>query len=201
MKTSHSSILAAVIGVLVLQGCAETGGVVSDSSTQTPVAQASAPTANTSAATVPEENGKPVVKADSKDNFEAVVAAIRQQMQPGGRWQYIDKKERAIVDGSFADMGKLYDQFGSVDKMDQNAKLRLLADQSTVNAILTRKDGDRLICETVRPVGSHLPVKTCKTYAQIQAEQHGAQEFMHRHAFTIQTKSSNRENTLNPREH
>jgi hypothetical protein len=102
-------------------------------------------------------------------------------MQPGGRWQYIDNSERATIDGSFADMGKLYDQFGSVDKMDQSARIRLLADQSTVNAILTRKDGDRLICETNMPVGSHFPVKTCKTYAQMQAEQRGAQEFMQRH--------------------
>jgi hypothetical protein len=167
-----------MIGALILQGCATTG------STQSNVGSAPAPapvmqTAGSSMA-VPEENGKPVVKADSKDNFEAVVAAIRQQMQAGGRWQYIDAKERAIIDGSFADMGKLYDQFGSVDKMDQNAKLRLLADQSTVNAILTRKDGDRLICETVTPVGSHLPVKTCKTYAQIQEEQRHAQNALDR---------------------
>lgn len=129
-------------------------------------------------AKIPQENGKPVVKADSKENFEAVVAAIRQQMQPGGRWQYINANERTTIDGSFGDMGKLYDQFGSVDKMDQAAKVRLLADQSTVNAILTKKDGDRLICQTEMPVGSHLPVKTCKTYAQIQAEQNGAQEFL-----------------------
>jgi hypothetical protein len=129
-------------------------------------------------AAIPEENGKPVVKADSKENFEPIVAAIHQQMQPGGRWQYIDARERTTVDGSFADMGKLYDQFGSVDKMDQAAKIRLLADQSTVNAILTKRDGDRLICQTELPVGSHLPVKTCKTYSQIQAQERNAQEYL-----------------------
>jgi hypothetical protein len=75
-------------------------------------------------------------------------------------------------------MGKLYDQFGSVDKMDQAAKVRLLADQSTVNAILTKRDGDRLICQTELPVGSHLPVKTCKTYSQIQAQERNAQEYL-----------------------
>jgi hypothetical protein len=184
MKTSYRPMLAMMIGALILQGCATTGSAGSNQA----VAPAAAPTAapatqhmSAPAAAVPEENGKPVVKADSKENFEAVVAAIHQQMQPGGRWQYIDNSERATIDGSFADMGKLYDQFGSVDKMDQSARIRLLADQSTVNAILTRKDGDRLICETNMPVGSHFPVKTCKTYAQMQAEQRGAQEFMQRH--------------------
>ena len=171
-------IIAAAIGTLVLQGCAETGATRPDNA---PVAAAPAaavqpqvaPAAPTAA--IPEQNGKPVVKADTAANFEAIVAAIHQQMQPGGRWQYIDRPERATIDGSFADMQMLYDRFGSVDKMDQAAQVRLLADQSTVNAILTKKDGDRLICETHMPVGSHFPVKTCKTYAQMQAEERGAQ--------------------------
>lgn len=181
MKTTYRSMLAAMVAALVLQGCAETGGTRTNTApvAATPVAAApvqAAPAAPTTA--IPEENGKPVVKADTADNFQAIVAAVRQQMQPGGRWQYIDNKERATIDGSFADMQTLYDRYGSVDKMDQNARLRLLADQNTVNAILTRKDGDRLICETNMPVGSHFPVKTCKTYAQMQAEEGRAQEFL-----------------------
>ena len=187
MNISSALFYSLMIGSLVLQGCATTSSTRNQAAASAPAATPVAtpaqvqPTGAPTAA-IPEENGKPVVKADSKENFEAVVAAIHQQMQPGGRWQYIDARERTTVDGSLADMGKLYDQFGSVDKMDQAAKVRLLADQSTVNAILTRKDGDRLICETVMPVGSHLPVKTCKTYAQIQAEQNGAQEFLRNRA-------------------
>jgi hypothetical protein len=179
MKTTGWLVIAATTGALMLQGCAATGDTRASTAqaAPAPLVPAAAP-----AAAVPEEHGKPVVKADSKENFEAIVAAIHQQMEPGGRWQFIDKGDRATIDGSFADMGKLYDQFGSVDKMDQNAKVRLFADQRTVNAILTKKDGDRLICETVMPVGSHLPVKTCKTYAQIQAEQRGAQQFLHNRA-------------------
>lgn len=181
MKVSNPLIFSVVAGALILQGCATTG-TTAPSNAAAPAAsptQAAAPVAQAMgapAAAIPEENGKPVVKADTKDNFAAIVAAIHQQMQPGGRWQYIDRNERATIDGSFADMGKLYDQYGSVDKMDQATKVRLLADQNTVNAILTKKDGDRLICQSEMPVGSHLPVKTCKTYAQIQAEQRGAQQ-------------------------
>lgn len=189
MKTSGWLVIAAAAGVLMLQGCAATGDTrTSAAPTAVTTAQpASMPMAPTTK--VPEENGKPVVKADTADNFAAIVAAIHQQMEPGGRWQYIDKSERSTIDASFADMQTLYDRFGSVDKMDQNARIRLLADQSTVNAILTRKDGDRLICETVLPVGSHLPMKTCKTYAQIQAEQRGAQEFLRQHGETMQKRS------------
>ncbi|HET6906348.1 MAG TPA: hypothetical protein VFH52_05315 [Rhodanobacteraceae bacterium] len=186
MKTSSWMVSAAMIGALVLQGCAQTGGTRSETAMPGAAVPAPAAISNT---VVPEENGKPVVKADTKDNFEAIVAAIHQQMQPGGRWQYIDKSERATLDGSFADMQNLYDQYGSVDKMDTTAKVRLLADQSTINAILTRKDGERLICTSELPVGSHLPVKKCRTYAQIQAEQNGAQEFLRTHSATIQQRT------------
>ncbi|TAN06200.1 MAG: hypothetical protein EPN36_04575 [Rhodanobacteraceae bacterium] len=165
MKTSGWLIAIAVVTVLVLQGCAGTGSLTYTNGAAPPLEQSRA-----------DNNSKPIVKADNKADFEAVVAAIHKQMEPGGRWQYVDKGERATIDGSFSDMSKLFDQYGSVDKMDQAAKVRLLADQSTVNAILTKKDGDRLICQSQIPVGSHLPVKTCKTYAQIQAEQRNAQE-------------------------
>lgn len=193
MKNSAWVVCAVVIGALGLQGCASAGDMRPDAAqpanTTAPVSAQPAPAVAASGASIPQENGKPVVKADSKENFETIVAAIHQQMQPGGRWQFIDKGERATVDGNFADMQKLYDQYGGVDKMDSNAKIRLLADQSSVNAILTKKDGDRLICQTEMPVGSHLPVKTCKTYAQVQAEQNHAQQYLRSHSGTMQEKA------------
>ena len=171
----------ALVAAFAIQAYAQTEGSQSNAGSNAAMpSQAAAPEAPAPAVAIPEDDGKPVVKADTKENFEAIVAAIHQQMQPGGRWQYIDKNEGAILDNSFADMRALYDQFGSVDKMDNAAKTRMLADQGTVNAILTRKDGDRLICKSEMPVGSHLPVKTCRTYAQMEAEQRGAQEFLKR---------------------
>jgi len=194
VKISSPLLYSLMIGALVLQGCATTGSTESSQGiaaapTAAPAAVPAMQPAGAPAASVPEENGKPVVKADSKENFEAIVAAVHQQMQPGGRWQYVSANERGTIDGSFSDMGKLYDQFGSVDKMDQNAKVRLLADQSTVNAILTKKDGDRLICQSELPVGSHLPVKTCRTYSQIQAQERNAQEYL-RQSFETSQKAT-----------
>jgi len=166
-------ILTAGIGVLTLQGCAQTQSVKQS----TTVPAVAAPLAQPSSGeAIPEVDGKPTVNANTGDKFEVVAVAVRQQMQPGGRWQFVDKNERVMIDDSFADMSKLFGQFGSVDKMDDNAKVRLFADQSTVNAILTKKDGDRLICQSVVSVGSHLPVKTCRTYSQIQIEQRGTQD-------------------------
>ena len=185
MKASGILAITMVI-VFGLQGCATTG--IASTGAANSSWEEAGPTSAT--LTTPSAN-QPVVKADTKENFEAVVAAIHKQMQLGARWQYIDSSERATIDNSFADMGKLYDRFGSVAKMDQAAKVRLLADQSTVNAILTKKDGDRLICQSTIPVGSHLPIKTCKTYAQIQTDQRGAQEFLRERSATTQRKTGN----------
>lgn len=167
MKSAGMLAVLAVVA-LGLQGCATTGATANDSGWHA--------TGPNSAMKTTDGPNKAIVNADTKENFEAVAAAIQKQMTPGGRWQFVSPSERTTIDGNFADMRKLYDQYGAVDKMDSDAKLRLAVDQSSINAILTKKDGDRLICESVVPVGSHLPVKTCRTYAQIQGEQRNSQE-------------------------
>lgn len=165
MKTSGLVVVVMLAACgLALQGCAGTGSLTYANGAAPPPTQ-----------TGSSNSGKAIVRADNKESFEAIVAAIHKQMAPGGRWQFVDKGERATIDGSFADMSELYNQYGSVDKMNSAAKARLLADQNTVNAVLTKKDGDRLICKNEVPVGSHLPIRTCRTYAQIEQERRQAQ--------------------------
>ncbi|WP_449427572.1 hypothetical protein [Rhodanobacter umsongensis] len=120
-----------------------------------------------------------IVKAENKDDFTAVVAAVHQQMQSGGRYEFIDQNERQKVDASFADMQSLFDKYGSVAQMDQGAKIQLFNDQEAVNAILTRRDDKRLVCESVAPIGSHIPRTTCRTYREIESERHNAENFQH----------------------
>lgn len=77
-KSGWWLISAVVAGALVMQGCAQTGGVRT--------------AAGSTAATtkIPEYKGKPVIAADTKDHFDAIAAAVRQQMKSGGgsprRW-------------------------------------------------------------------------------------------------------------------
>lgn len=183
-------VLALLVGAAVMGGCATTASVGDATPAPAPAAAAVAAPPQ-SPALNPYKKGEAVVKADTKDNFSAIVAAINQQMQPGGRWQYLDSTERGTIDASFSDMRGLYEKFGSVSAMTSPAKVRLLADQDTVNAILTRKDGERLICRNEIPVGSHLPVRHCRTYAQMQAEQRNAQQYLRDHALTPQTATGN----------
>ncbi|HET6912438.1 MAG TPA: hypothetical protein VFH71_03720 [Rhodanobacteraceae bacterium] len=124
-------------------------------------------------------DSKPVVKATNKDDFAAVAAAIRQQIGPGGRWQYTSKSEKADIDSRLNDMQGLFDKFGTVDQMDQPAKQQLFSDQEAVNDILTRRDGNRMICENEIPTGSHIPKRVCRTYAQMRQDEQDAQTMMH----------------------
>lgn len=121
-----------------------------------------------------------VVKADNKDDFTAVVAAVHQQMQPGGRYEFVDKRNREKIDASFTDMQSLFDKSGTVAQMNQDQKVQLFNDQETVNAILTHDDGNRLVCESVAPMGSHIPKTTCRTYRQVEMERRQTQDYQQR---------------------
>lgn len=176
MKRSNWLVCAVLGGALILQGCAATGDTRPDSTAQ--AANAVVPAAaSDSKVAISQEGGKLVVKADSKENLEAVMAAIHQQMLPGGRWQFVDKNQRTTIDSRFADMQLLFDRYGSMAQMNEEAKLQLFNDQEAINGILTQRDGDRLICTQEIPVGSHLPVKTCRTYGQMERERQNTRRF------------------------
>lgn len=112
----------------------------------------------------------PDVKADTKEKFDAVVDHLHQEMGAGGRFEFLTAEERVTVDHDLDDMHGLFDHFGKVDAMDDKSKIQLYNDQSEVNALLTKRDGDREICTHEQPTGSHLPKTTCRNYAQMERE-------------------------------
>ena len=121
-------------------------------------------------ASVHAKETKPDVKADTKDEFVAVADHVRQQMAPGGRFDSIPKNDQQTVTRDLSSMESLFDKFGKVDAMDQPSKVELFNNQSEVNAILTRHDGDRQVCEQIKPMGSNIPKTVCKTQRQINLE-------------------------------
>jgi hypothetical protein len=130
------------------------------------------------AAAVQAKESKPDVKANTKDEFAAVADHVRQQMAPGGRFEFVDKTAHATVDRDLSNMQALYDKFGTVDAMDSPSKVELYNNQSEVNAILTKNDADREICEQVKPMGSNIPKTVCQTYRQTQQQNGDAQRYM-----------------------
>lgn len=129
-------------------------------------------------ATVHAKETKPDVKATTKDEFAAVADHVRQQMAPGGRFDSVKANDQTTVNRDLGAMESLYDKFGTVDAMDQASKIQLFNNQSEVNAILTRNDANREVCEQVKPMGSNIPKTVCKTQREINLENDQSQRIM-----------------------
>lgn len=129
-------------------------------------------------ASVQAKETKPDVKANTKDEFAAVADHVRQQMAPGGRFESVSKPDQETVNRDLGNMESLYNKFGTVDAMDQSSKVALYNGQSEVNAILTRHDADREVCESVKPMGSNIPKTVCKTQRQLDEENSQSQRMM-----------------------
>lgn len=175
MKTSGLLAGIAMVTMLALQGCATTGANSQDTQ------GAPAAVSQTSGAQVSQDSkatGPAVTSVRTKSDFEAVQAAIQQQMQAGGRFASVDPSGRATVNGRLQDMGTLFDQYGDVDKMSPTAMARLDDDQNSINAVLAARDGNRLVCHDEMPVGSHLPQRVCRTLSEIQNQHNDSQQNM-----------------------
>ena len=120
----------------------------------------------------------PITQPQTKDQFAAVVAAIQQQMDKGGHYQYVRPDERTTVQGKLADMQSIFDKFGTVAQMDTASKTQLYNDQEQVNSILTHNDSRRVICQREMPTGSHLPKTVCRTFGQLMQDRANAQYTM-----------------------
>jgi hypothetical protein len=120
----------------------------------------------------------PAVNADTKESFATVSGWVQKEMHSGGRYEHVTDSERSTVEAKLASMSALLDKKGSVAQMNDAEKTQMFNDQEQVNAILAHRDGDRLVCQTVAPVGSHIPIKTCKTARQMEGDQREAQKFI-----------------------
>jgi len=112
------------------------------------------------------DNYHEVVNAKTEEAFSQLAESVRNEMEAGGRYEFVKPAERTSIDKSFSEMASLFRQRGAVDKMSQDEKVILFNSQEVVNAILTKRDSDRVICENRAPVGSHIPKTTCHTYGQ-----------------------------------
>jgi uncharacterized protein YlxP (DUF503 family) len=108
------------------------------------------------------------VVADTSEKFELLVEAIRQEMAPGKRYEFLRSSDRNRVNESLDRMAAMLAKAGSVDQLTSQEKTRLFNEQESVNGLLAKNADDRLICTHVAPVGSHLPVRTCRTAREIE---------------------------------
>lgn len=124
-------------------------------------------TAAYAAGTQSQVNTKPLV-AQSLESFNQESAKIREQMQPGGVYDHIKSADKSRVEGRLDVMQRLLQAHSAQNDMPQSDKLALANAQEEVNGILSHNDNNRLVCESRAPIGSNIPVKTCRTYGEIE---------------------------------
>lgn len=124
------------------------------------------------------EKGKDVVKADTRDAFEATAANVRKEMLADGRYAYVRADERSKVEAGLEAMSALFAASATVDQMDKANRVKLFNAQETVNSILTLRDRDRLVCERGAPTGSRIVSTNCRTYGDLEAARQASAKFM-----------------------
>ncbi len=124
------------------------------------------------------EKTREAVKADTREAFASAAADVRKQMETDGRYAYVKPDEREKVEADLAEMGHLFDEHASVAEMDKPTRVKLFNAQESVNAILTLRDRDRLVCERGASTGSRIVGTSCRSYGDIEAARQASGKFM-----------------------
>lgn len=127
---------------------------------------------------VAKDKVEPAVNANTKDSFDTVSTWVRKEMAAGGRYSYVSVAERGTVEAKLSEMGGLYAVTPDIAQMKDGQKLQMFNDQEQVNAILAKRDNDRLICKHDMPAGSHIPVTTCDTAGAIEARRRNDRAYL-----------------------
>ncbi|MEK7383093.1 MAG: hypothetical protein AAB262_07385 [Elusimicrobiota bacterium] len=112
--------------------------------------------------------------------FLRTLQMVREEIKPGGRWEYVPSVDRPGLEASMKTMEALLAGRDAVDSMSEDDKMRLFNAQERINAILARNDGQRVVCEMVKPTGSHNAKRLCLTYAEKRLMQEDAASTLER---------------------
>jgi hypothetical protein len=116
--------------------------------------------------------------ADTPDKFDQVIDEVHQEMGTGGRYEFIKPDAKVQVDADLTAMDAMIKKAGSVSAMTPTTKVELFNHQEHLNGILTHNDGNRLVCERRPPMGTNIPVTTCKPVAEIEKMRRDSQKMM-----------------------
>ncbi|MEO8669981.1 MAG: hypothetical protein ABI411_01625 [Tahibacter sp.] len=118
------------------------------------------------------------LNVETKIQFDEQAAAVRAQLDVGGRYEFVLPAERKTIELRLEQMELLLSAATNADDLKDKQKVDLMVAQEEINAILTKRDGKRLICEQVSPVGSHRKIQQCGTYADRERERRESQKYM-----------------------
>ncbi|HEX4479224.1 MAG TPA: hypothetical protein VH082_00335 [Rudaea sp.] len=100
--------------------------------------------------------------------FQVQEDHVMQDMQKGGRFEYISDDDRKLVEGGLTFMHDLIEKNGSVAAMNDDDRLRLFNRQERVNTLLTKNDSLRIVCAKALQTGTMFKSTTCHTVAELE---------------------------------
>lgn len=115
-------------------------------------------------------------KADTPAQFEEQAAKVREEMKPDGQYGNIGVSDRNAVEADLDKIAQLLQRKGSASALSDGEQVELANAQERVNAVLTRNDGDRLVCTYERRSGSNFKYKSCMTASQRESVRRKSQE-------------------------
>jgi hypothetical protein len=119
-----------------------------------------------------------VLTAETKAAFDDQAAAVRVQLGGGGHYEFVTPAERQTIDRRFDEIAEIFGRYEAGTLLGNDDKVALLVAQEDINAILTRRDGRRIICESVTIPGSHRKQKQCETYAERETERRDSEKYL-----------------------
>ena len=99
--------------------------------------------------------------------------------------------ERIKGNAALDEIRQIFQKSGDVAQMTDAEKTAMFNSQEQVNAILAKRDNERLICKNEMPVGSHILAKTCTTAGDIEARRRQDKTYLQRTQNTSQSKNGN----------
>jgi len=111
------------------------------------------------------------VVAQTLADFDVQSAAVREGMQPGGIYSYINDGDKRHVEQRLEEMHQLLEQHSGQSELSKADRIALFNSQEDLNSVLLQNDNNRLECESGAHTGSRIHVTTCKTHGELMERQ------------------------------
>ena len=103
---------------------------------------------------------------------------LDEEMSPGRRFEHVTPTERAQVDAALARMTQAVSGKPSIADLDDATRIKVFNLQEQINAILTKRDNERVICEKRSMTGSHRKQSVCETFGEKMARRKNSRDRM-----------------------
>lgn len=93
-----------------------------------------------------------------------------------GRYSNMDENKRALVMEKQDLVLRMIEGKQSPSELSDNAQMEVFNALEWIEAAINNTEGERMICRKLRPTGSNMPTRVCKTEEQMRIEREFARK-------------------------